>query len=118
MRIERSKKSFKKGLTEKEMFKYSQDVANLIQKLVLLFYRSILLAIFLCLQSPIFNNSYTLTLQILYQLREWSAPESEIARTFTKHHMHEIKPTFCTHSMQMKCTMNITSIYPHNRSCI
>ena len=58
MRIERSKKSFKKGLTEKEMFKYSQDVANLIQKLVLLFYRSILLTIFLCLQvnlSPIFT---------------------------------------------------------------
>ena len=41
MRIERSKKSFKKGLTEKEMFKYSQDVANLIQKLVLLFNCSI-----------------------------------------------------------------------------
>ena len=32
MRIERSKKSFKKGLTEKEMYKYSQDVAKLIQK--------------------------------------------------------------------------------------
>ena len=32
MRLERSKKDFKTGLTEKEMYKYSQDVAKLIQK--------------------------------------------------------------------------------------
>jgi len=32
LRIEKTKKSVKKGLSEKEMLKYSQDVAKLIQK--------------------------------------------------------------------------------------